>query len=91
MTRFNPYTAPAAPGAFDAYGPSREVYIAKLPVSDSWKAKFLLIEKAGGLGLPRASVLTGSERFSIMFNILAFIFWPFYYFFKGMWKSSLCR
>ena len=88
MSKFNPYGAPTTPGAYDTGGPSREVHIAALPVSDSWKSKFFLIEKAGGLGLPHANRLTSSERFAINFNFLACLFWPLYYFFKGMWKKG---
>jgi hypothetical protein len=88
MTKFNPYAAPP-PGLHDSEGPSRAAHIAALPVSDAWRAKFLLIEKAGGARMPRLKSLTSSERFTITFNFLAFLFWPFYYFVKRMWKKGV--
>jgi hypothetical protein len=63
--------------------------ISNLPVSDNWKAKFSLFEKAGGIKMPQFKALSVSERMKISFNILAFLFGPIYYAFKGMWKKGL--
>ena len=60
-----------------------------LQVSDSWKKKFTNIEKAGGTKIPDARQLSFGERLSVSFNILAFIFGPFYYAAKGMWRKAL--
>ena len=56
-------------------------------VSDSWNQKFAVLEKIGANeGLKAYSdnykSLTFGERFRVGFNILAFIFGPFYYFAK---------
>jgi hypothetical protein len=63
--------------------------IESLPVSDKWKEKFRLLEKAGGPRQPRMKDLSSGERFKIGFNILAFLFGPFYYTAKGMWRKGL--
>ena len=63
--------------------------ILNLPVSDSWKAKFFLLEKAGGVRMTGIKGLSFSERMKITFNLLAFLFGPIYYVFKGMWKKGL--
>ena len=49
--------------------------IDSLPVSDAWKQKFKAMHKAG--------------KAVSMFNVLAFLFGPFYYACKGMWKKAL--
>jgi hypothetical protein len=58
-------------------------------LSESWKGKFCLIEKAGGTKLNKINELSFRERMKVNFNILAFLFCPFYYVFKGMWKKGL--
>lgn len=63
--------------------------IGSLPVSDSWKLKLRLIRKAGGPKMPNLKALSSGERFKISFNFLAFLFGPFYYMAKGMWKKGL--
>jgi hypothetical protein len=63
--------------------------IESLPVSNSWKQKFRLLEQAGGPKQPNLKALSFGERFKIAFNILAFLFGPFYYLAKGMWKKGL--
>lgn len=63
--------------------------IEALPVSNSWKQKFHLLEKAGGPRLPNLKALSAGERFKIVFNILAFLFGPLYYLAKGMWRKAL--
>lgn len=63
--------------------------IARLQVSESWKRKFRLIEKAGGPDLPHFRDLPFGERFSLTFNVLALILGPFYYLTKGLWRQAL--
>ena len=63
--------------------------ISHLDVSESWKRRFRLIDKAGGPDLPHFRDLSFGERFGLNFNILAFIFGPFYYLFKGLWRQAL--
>ena len=63
--------------------------ISRLGVSESWKCKFRLIEKAGGPDLPHFRDLPFGERFGLNFNVLAFIFGPFYYLAKGLWRQAV--
>jgi hypothetical protein len=63
--------------------------ILNLPVSDNWKAKFFLLEKAGGVKMASIKALSTSERMKITFNLVAFLFGPIYYVVKGMWKKGL--
>ncbi|MBV5292867.1 MAG: DUF2628 domain-containing protein [Curvibacter lanceolatus] len=58
-------------------------------LSDKWVKRFALIQKAGGAKLPALGKLPMSERLAIKFNILGFLFGPFYYAFLGMWKRAL--
>lgn len=58
-------------------------------ISESWQAKFALIEKAGGVKTPHIKNLQFGERVKALFNIWAFLFGPIYYFVKGMWKKAL--
>lgn len=58
-------------------------------LSDIWKTKFELLEKAGGVKLPNAKNLLFGERMKVVFNIWGFLFGPFYYFAKGMWKKAI--
>ena len=58
-------------------------------LSESWKNKFILIEKAGGVKLPNFKKLTFGERSKIITNILGFLFGPIYYIIKGMWKKAI--
>ena len=58
-------------------------------ISESWKKKFALIEKAGGPKLPRARDLSFAERNSLVFNWLGALFNGFYYLAKGMWKKAI--
>jgi len=85
--QFDPRAVPA-PGLYDADGPTRESFIASLPVSVAWKAKFYLIDKAGGPSLPSVNDLAPSDGRKIRFNVLAFLFWPVYYFILGMPKKG---
>jgi hypothetical protein len=64
--------------------------IDNLPVSDSWKRSFRAIHKAGGPNFPNLKNLPPEDRKAVIkFNVLAFLFGPFYYLFKGMWKKGL--
>lgn len=63
--------------------------IARLDVSDKWKERFRIIEKAGGYQLPDARMLTISESRKISSNWLAFIFWPIYLPLKGLWRQAI--
>jgi hypothetical protein len=63
--------------------------ILNLPVSDNWKAKFFLLDKAGGVKMASIKALSVAERMKVTFNLLAFLFGPIYYAFKGMWKKGL--
>ena len=86
MSAHNPYAPPKA--IVDA-GPSA-ANIDSLPVSDSWKRRFKAMRKAGGPSLPHFKTLTREERKALSpFNVLAFLFGPFYYVFKGMWRKGL--
>jgi hypothetical protein len=58
-------------------------------ISDSWKNKFRLIDKAGGPNFSKFKDLEFRERLYISFNIWAFLFGVFYYAAKGMWKKGL--
>lgn len=63
--------------------------IARLDVSDAWKRKFRLIEKAGGPTLPNFRELPFGERYALGLNFLAFLFGPFYYLAKGLWRQAV--
>ena len=59
-----------------------------LEVSEGWKKKFALIEKAGGVRLHKFNELSSGERM-VIFNVLGFLFGPIYYLVKGMWKKAI--
>jgi len=65
-----------------------EPSILNLDVSDSWKNKFALIEKAGGVRLQKFNELTSGERM-VIFNVLGALFCFMYYLAKGMWKKAI--
>lgn len=86
-------TAPAAPQAAAPRTvpprlPPRD-NIARLDVSDAWKRKFRLIEKAGGPDLPDFRELPFGDRMSININFLALFFGPIYYIVKGLWRQAV--
>ena len=58
-------------------------------VSEVWKNKFALLEKAGGPKLSKVRELAFGERSKVVFNIWGFFFGPFYYLAKGMWKKAI--
>ncbi|KQW91544.1 hypothetical protein ASC94_17330 [Massilia sp. Root418] len=62
---------------------------AYLSLSPGWKHKFALLEKAGGVKLPRFKELAFGERFRVSFNIWAFLFSTIYYLVKGMWRKAI--
>jgi hypothetical protein len=85
-------TAPAIPQVAAPRTPPRlppRDNIARLDVSDSWKRKFRLIEKAGGPDLPDFRALPFGDRFSVNFNFLAVFFGPIYYIVKGLWRQAV--
>lgn len=88
MTQENRYAAPRAELA-DIDDEPAHADIDSLSVSDAWKHKFRLLEQAGGPGQRHLKDLAPGERFKIGFNILAFLFGPFYYMAKGMWKKAI--
>ena len=87
MNQPNPYSPPGA--ALEDVPVRPSVAIDGLPVSESWKAKFHLIEKAGGVKMTAFKALSFGERMKCSFNVLAFLFGPIYYAVKGMWKKGL--
>ncbi|MES2817805.1 MAG: DUF2628 domain-containing protein [Pseudomonadota bacterium] len=89
MQTNNPYSAPSA-SLNSAPEPVSDDTIDALPVSDTWKVRFKAINRAGGVKLPNLKSLPKDERRKAMgFNILAFLFGPLYYGFKGMWKKGI--
>lgn len=80
----NPYQASRAtlPG-------STNNAIDTLDVSETWKRRFRLIERAGGVHLPRLRQLGFGERMQANVNLLAFLLGPIYFGIKGMWKLAL--
>jgi hypothetical protein len=82
----NPYAPPNA-NVLDDQGIAD---IDNLDVSDSWKRRFRAIHRAGGPKLPNLKDLPRDDRKELgSFSILAFLFGPFYYFAKGMWKKGI--
>ncbi len=88
MTPENRSSAPKAELS-DVTGASPTIDIDALAISNSWKQKFHLFQKAGGPKQPNLKALSSGEKFKISFNILAFLFGPIYYLTKGMWKKAL--
>ncbi|SFU29292.1 zinc-ribbon domain-containing protein [Pseudoduganella namucuonensis] len=58
-------------------------------ISPGWKARFAVLQKAGGVDMPQSIALTMGERAMVRFNLLAFLFGPAYYAVKGMWRKAL--
>jgi len=79
-----PQSAPK-PQSSTTAAPSNELE----SISDSWKIKFELLEKAGGVKLPNAKNLSFGERMKVVSNVWGFLFGPFYYLVKGMWKKAV--
>lgn len=88
MNETNPYAPPKAEVS-DVTLSFKGSRIDALPVSDAWKTRFRLIERAGGAKLPNLKALSFGQRMKVMFNVLAFLFGPLYYLTKGLWKKAL--
>lgn len=58
-------------------------------LSETWKRRFALIEKAGGVHLTDFKTLSMGERYKARANWLAFLFGPIYYCCLGMWRKAL--
>jgi hypothetical protein len=58
-------------------------------LSETWKQRFQIIEEAGGPKIGNIKSIPFERRYKINFNILGFLFGPFYYFAKGMPKKAL--
>ena len=88
MSQANPFNPPRSNVADLA--DSLEADIDSLPVSATWKKRFNWLKKAGGPSMPNLKTMPKAERkgFSL-FNILAFLFGPFYYLAKGMWRKGI--
>ena len=85
----NPYSAPDAE-LVESDEAAAFQKIESPEVSDKWKQRFRAIAQAGGPKLPDLKTLSKTERRNAMgFNILAFLFGPVYYAFKGMWRRGL--
>ena len=89
MSERNPFATPKA--RVDDTADASLVDIDHLPVSDKWKEKFRVYRKAGAPEFSRFGELTPEERkrATFGFNILAFLFGPFYYLAKGMWRRGV--
>lgn len=88
MSHNNPFAPPQS----DVAEPidTSDTAIDSLPVSDTWKRRFRFIKKAGGPSMANLKTMPKEERKgAFQFNILAFLFGPFYYLAKGMWKKGL--
>lgn len=84
-----PHVPPTAPLVADPSPRAQPDPIARLDVSDAWKRKFRLIEKAGGPDLPHFRDLPFGERLSLSLNVLALLFGPVYYLIKGLWRQAV--
>ena len=72
---------------------SKNRNFAALDVSVTWRERFEIMERVGwneGMWKNRArsGALPYNERFRISMNIWGFLFGPFYYMAKGMWKKG---
>jgi hypothetical protein len=89
MNHENPFSPPTA--RVDDHTDGQPADIDSLPVSERWKAKFKLFERAGAPGFANLKNLPPDERkrATVGINVLAFLFGPFYYLAKGMWRKAL--
>jgi hypothetical protein len=79
-------TAPACPGCGAPQArPNKEAET----ISEAWQERFDLLEKAGGVKMPNLKNLAFGERRKVIFNFWGFLFGPFFYLAKGMWKKAL--
>jgi hypothetical protein len=88
MNQQNRFAPPKARVA-DVESSKNSAKIDSLKVSERWRMKFRIIEKAGGPKLPKFKSVPYNERKSIGFNGLGFLFGPFYYLAKGMWRKAI--
>lgn len=89
MQSLNPYNPPRSVVTEINDEPFGNV-IEGLSVSEKWKIRFRAIALAGGPKMPNLKNLPKSDRRKAYgLNILAFLFGPFYYMAKGMWKRGL--
>jgi hypothetical protein len=58
-------------------------------ITEAWQKVFDLLEKAGGPKQQKINELAFSERRRVVFNVWGFLFGPFYYLAKGMWKKAI--
>jgi hypothetical protein len=79
-------TAPTCPGCG---APQLKLDVETETISDSWKKRFELLEQAGGVKMPNIKKMPFRERMKIVFNVWGFLFGPFYYLAKGMWKKAI--
>lgn len=92
MDPYNSYSSldPAGrPATPSASTPRKLDLIARLDVSDKWKDRFRAIERAGGPDLPKFRTLSPAERRGVQFNWIAFLFGPFYFLAKGLWRQAV--
>jgi hypothetical protein len=68
--------------------PERDA-IDQLDVSPTWKRRFRLIERAGGVAMKDFRDLAFGERMAVSVNLLAFLFGPIYYAIKGLWRPAV--
>ena len=87
----NPYAAPASASAVAAprAQPPGFEKIARLDVSETWKERFYLIEKAGGVAMKRVRDLDPGDRRKVGINWMTFLFGPFHLLAKGLWRQAL--
>ncbi len=58
-------------------------------LSDAWRRRFALIDTAGGPKLPNLKQLSSRQQIQLSSNLLGFLFGPFFYLAKGMWRKAL--
>jgi hypothetical protein len=63
--------------------------IGKMKISELWKQRFRLVEKAGGTEMPFMGDLEPEELLQLYGNGLAFAFGPFYYYALGMQRQAV--
>jgi hypothetical protein len=88
MNQHNRFAPPKAKVA-DVESFEHSAKIDSLKVSERWREKFRVIEKAGGPKLPKFKSVPYNERTTIGFSIPGFLFGPFYYLAKGMWRKAI--
>jgi len=88
MSQANPFNPPRS--HVTNLTDSLEADIDDLPISATWKKRFTWLKKAGGPSMSNLKTMPKAERKGFnQFNILAFLFGPFYYVAKGMWRKGI--